>query len=51
MMPAQIFLIRYDEAPANEVHILQSIEPPGGMGEAKKLARAHHSLSAVLIIG
>ena len=27
-------LLRMDEAPAIEVHIVQSFEPPGGMGEA-----------------
>lgn len=27
-------LLRMDEAPAIEVHIVQSLEPPGGMGEA-----------------
>ena len=27
-------LLRLDEAPAIEVHIVQSFEPPGGMGEA-----------------
>jgi isoquinoline 1-oxidoreductase subunit beta len=27
-------VLRMDEAPAIEVHIVQSSEPPGGMGEA-----------------
>ena len=27
-------ILRIDEAPAIEVHIVQSSEPPGGMGEA-----------------
>jgi isoquinoline 1-oxidoreductase subunit beta len=27
-------MLRIDEAPAIEVHIVQSTEPPGGMGEA-----------------
>jgi isoquinoline 1-oxidoreductase beta subunit len=27
-------ILRMDEAPAVEVHIVQSSEPPGGMGEA-----------------
>jgi isoquinoline 1-oxidoreductase beta subunit len=27
-------MLRMDEAPAIEVHIVQSLEPPGGMGEA-----------------
>ena len=27
-------MLRMDEAPAIEVHIVQSAEPPGGMGEA-----------------
>ena len=27
-------MLRIDEAPALEVHIVQSSEPPGGMGEA-----------------
>jgi isoquinoline 1-oxidoreductase beta subunit len=27
-------MLRIDEAPAIEVHIVQSSEPPGGMGEA-----------------
>ena len=27
-------ILRIDEAPAIDVHIVQSSEPPGGMGEA-----------------
>jgi isoquinoline 1-oxidoreductase beta subunit len=27
-------ILRMNEAPAVEVHIVQSLEPPGGMGEA-----------------
>ena len=34
-------MLRMNEAPEVEVHIVQSQETPGGMGEAGKIGRAH----------
>jgi isoquinoline 1-oxidoreductase beta subunit len=40
-------MLRIDEAPAIEVHIVQSAEPPGGMGEAGTSAIAPAVANAI----
>ena len=40
-------ILRINEAPAIEVHIVQSFEPPGGMGEAGTSAIAPAVTNAI----